>query len=271
MDQGADYRAYTRDECDITVTDDVDCAVRGTDVVVNCAAWTDVDGAEKDREAAEEVNGYGVLRLAQACERYGAKLIHVSTDYAVSGVHGTPISENAPTDPVNAYGVSKALGEEWVLDVLPESGYVVRTAWLYGEHGPNFVDTMARLALAGNSVPVVDDQWGQPTWARALAYRLISLGCMAREGAPAGIYHGTATGQTTWCGLARWVFDFLVHDAERVTPVSSDEFVRPARRPAWSVLGHDRWKDAGISPMEHWETQLGQAFASEWFSPRLTP
>lgn len=264
----ADYTALTRRECDITVANDVHDAVRGHDVVINCAAWTDVDGAETNRDQAEEVNGYGALRLANACEHHGAILVHVSTDYAVSGAHGTPIPEDAPTDPVNAYGFSKALGEEWVTEVLPDTGYVVRTAWLYGEHGPNFVDTMARLAGAGGEVRVVDDQWGQPTWARALAYRLISLGTMAREGAPAGIYHGTARGQTTWCDLARQVFGALGHDMDRVVPVSSEEYIRPAKRPAWSVLGHDRWKDAGMSPMEHWETQLGGAMSTTWFTGR---
>lgn len=266
-ERGAQYTTLTRDKCDITVNNDVHNAVRGHDVVVNCAAWTDVDGAETYAQQAEEVNGYGPLRIAHACEHFGAVLLHVSTDYAVSGTHGTPIPEDAPTSPVNAYGLSKALGEEWVLDVLPETGYVVRTAWLYGEHGRNFVDTMARLAEGDGEVTVVNDQWGQPTWARALANRLITLGDKAvRREAPAGIYHGTAGGQATWFELAQTVFGALGHDMNRVIPVPSTQYPRPATRPTWSVLGHDRWRDAGMPPMEHWCSQLGGAMSSRWFS-----
>jgi dTDP-4-dehydrorhamnose reductase len=264
---GAEYLAFTRDECDITVHDDVDRAIHGADVVVNCAAWTDVDGAESSRLQAEEVNGYGALRVANACHRYGAILLHVSTDYAVSGTHGTPIPEDAPTSYVNQYGFSKAVGEEWVRDVLPDTGYIVRTAWLYGEHGPNFVDTMARLARGDAEIRVVDDQFGQPTWARALAARLVNLGYAAvNRTAPAGIYHGTASGQATWYGLACTVFAALGEDTGRVVPVTSAEYPRPAVRPSWSVLGHERWRDAGMHPMEHWVTQLGGAMGSSWFS-----
>lgn len=264
---GAEYLAFTRDECDITVSDDVDRAVRGGDIVINCAAWTDVDGAETNRAAADEVNAYGAMRLAQACERYGAVLLHVSTDYAVSGINHTPIPTYATTNPVNAYGVSKALGEEWVRDVLPETGYVVRTAWLYGEHGPNFVDTMARLAEGDGDVRVVNDQYGQPTWARALANRLLALGRAAVDRtALSGIYHGTARGQTTWFELAQAVFGALGHDTDRVIPVSSAEYPRPAVRPSWSVLDHDCWRGAGMAPMDHWKTQLGGAMGTTWLT-----
>lgn len=260
-----EYTAYTRDECDVTKASDVIGAVRGADIVINCAAWTDVDGAEADQGQANTVNGYAVRSLADACMLRGAVLLHVSTDYAVSGTHGTPIPEDTTTAPVNVYGRSKALGEKWVADILPATGYIVRTAWLYGEHGPNFVDTMARLAQGGGEVRVVDDQFGQPTWARALAHRLLALGCAAvRREAPGGIYHGTARGQASWYELAQMVFDALGEDAERVVPVSSAEYPRPAARPSWSVLGHDRWRDAGMDPMDHWCTQLGGAMATTW-------
>lgn len=262
-----EYTAYTRDECDITKASDVIGAVRGADIVINCAAWTDVDGAEADQGQANTVNGYAVRSLADACMLRGAVLLHVSTDYAVSGTHGTPIPEDTTTAPVNVYGRSKALGEKWVADILPATGYVVRTGWLYGEYGPNFVDTMARLAQGGGEVRVVDDQFGQPTWARALAHRLLALGCAAvRREAPGGIYHGTARGQASWYELAQMVFDALGEDAERVVPVSSAEYPRPAARPSWSVLGHDRWRDAGMDPMDHWCTQLGGAMSTTWLT-----
>lgn len=267
--QRKEFTALTRAECDITSIPQVSSAVRGHDVVINCAAWTDVDGAEKEQERAEEVNGYGTAWLAQACEKSGAYLIHISTDYVLSGIHGVPLTEDTPNNPVNAYGKSKALGEEWVLDILPETGYIVRTAWLYGEYGRNFVDLMARLAQGPNPVRVVDDQWGQPTWARALAYRLVSLGENAVRGdAPAGVYHGTAEGKTTWYGLARAVFEGLGHDPDRVVPVTSEEFVRPAVRPTWSVLSHDRWRTAGMYPhgLGNWKAMLGGAMATDWLS-----
>lgn len=269
---GREHVGLRRGDCDVTHQGDVFHAVRGYDIVINCAAWTDVDAAEKERDRADLVNGYGAAHVADACRNHGAKLLHVSTDYVFSGTYGVPLAEDSPTDPVNAYGSSKALGEEWVRDILSEAGYVVRTAWLYGQHGPNFVDTMARLAQGPDPVRVVDDQWGQPTWTRALAYRLVTLGERAlsrADPAPAGIYHGVSRGHTTWYGLARAVFDRLGHDPDRVVPVSSDEYERPAVRPHWSVLSSDHWGTAGLSPdMGHWKTMLGGAMATTWFTGR---
>lgn len=269
---GRDYTGLTRAQCDITQRSNVLRAVRGHDVVVNCAAWTDVDAAEKADHFADLVNGYGAAHVADACLANNAKMIHISTDYVLSGTYGVPMSEDEPINPVNAYGHTKAYGEEWVRDILPETGYIVRTAWLYGEYGPNFVDTMARLAQGADPIHVVDDQWGQPTWARALAYRIISLGDGAASGTvPTGVYHGTSEGKTTWYGLARAVFEGLGHDPERVIPVTSEEYKRPAPRPTWSVLSHARWREAGLSPMlGNWKSMLGGAMATPWLSgPRI--
>src|SRR5205814_286165 len=127
---------------------------------------------------------------------------------------------------------------------------VVRTAWLYGAHGSNFVATMLRLAGVRDTVDVVDDQRGQPTWSGALAARLVELGL--RVDAPAGVYHCTASGETTWYGLARAVFAGAGLDPDRVRPTTSDRFPRPAKRPAYSVLGHDRWAAAGLKPLPDW-------------------
>ena len=270
---GKNYTALTRVECDITERTQVRDAIHGHDIVINCAAWTDVDGAEKEHDRADRINGYGTAWVAQECELRRARMIHVSTDYVLSGTYETPMDENTPTDPINSYGRSKALGEEWVQDILPETGYIVRTAWLYGEYGPNFVNTMAWLAQDFSyPVRVVDDQWGQPTWARALAYRLVSLGERAldvRDAAPAGIYHATSQGYTTWYGLARMVFEGLGHDPDRVKAISSAEYPREAARPQWSVLSHDRWRAAGLSPyLDHWKTMLGGAMATPWLNAR---
>jgi dTDP-4-dehydrorhamnose reductase len=232
-------------------------------VVVNAAAWTDVDGAEAYEAAATAVNGDGPARLAAACAKHGAALVHVSTDYVFSGVGSEPWAEDEPTAPVNAYGRSKLAGEQAVLRLLPSHGFVVRTAWLYGEHGPNFVRTILRLARDRDTLDVVNDQRGQPTWAGELARQLLGLAAVAHAGrAPAGIYHGTASGETTWYGLARAAFEETGLDADRVRPVGSDAFARPARRPAYSVLAHGRWARSGVDVQPPWRDQLRAALTS---------
>ena len=262
---GHDVTAARRADLDITDATAVKAAVAGHDVVVNAAAWTDVDGAEADEAAATAVNGTGTRHIAAACAATGARLLHVSTDYVFPGDATAPYPEDAPTDPVNGYGRSKLAGEVAVRDLLPDTGYIVRTAWLYGAHGPNFVATMLRLAQSRDIVDVVDDQRGQPTWSFALAEQLVRLGLAAVDGtARAGAYHGTASGETTWFGLARAVFEEAGLDPERVRPTTSDKFVRPARRPAFSVLGHDRWAAAGLAPLPHWRTMLTSARPHTW-------
>jgi dTDP-4-dehydrorhamnose reductase len=229
-------------------------------IVLNCAAWTAVDDAEAREADALRVNGDGPRHLAEACAKNGARLLHVSTDYVFSGDATAPYPEDAPTRPRSAYGRTKLEGERTVLATLPDAAYVVRTAWLYGAGGGNFVDTMIRLESARDTVDVVNDQQGQPTWTVDLSDRLVRLGRSALAGtAPAGVYHGTSGGRTTWFGLAREVFRLLGADPERVRPTTSAAFVRPAPRPAYSVLGHDRWALAGIEPVRDWREALSAA------------
>ncbi|MEV4631123.1 dTDP-4-dehydrorhamnose reductase [Micromonospora sp. NPDC049523] len=262
------FTAATRAELDLTDPEAVRAAVTGHDVVINAAAWTDVDGAETREDEATAVNGAGVENLARACAQAGVRLLHVSTDYVFPGDASQPYQEDAPTAPINAYGRSKLVGERAVTRLLPETGYVVRTAWLYGTHGRNFVNTMLRLATEREQLTVVDDQLGQPTWSYALASRLVELGDAARAGAaPAGIYHGTASGQTTWFGLARAVFALSGLDPDRVRPTTSENYPLPAPRPAYSVLGHDRWRSAGLAPMPDWHEMLGGALADRGLVP----
>jgi dTDP-4-dehydrorhamnose reductase len=242
--------AAGRADLDITDADAVRAAADGADVVVNTAAWTNVDGAETDEQAASAVNGHAVRHLAETA---GKRLIQVSTDYVFDGAAGAPYAEEAPRAPINAYGRGKAIGEQAALSA---GGFVVRTAWLYGEHGPNFVRTMLRLAAARDTVDVVDDQVGPPTWSFALAGQIVAL---ARSGAQPGVYHGTASGSTSWFGLARAVFEEAGLDPERVRPTTSDRFVRPAPRPAYSVLGHDRWAGTGVAPLPSWRSMLHEA------------
>jgi dTDP-4-dehydrorhamnose reductase len=223
-------------------------------VVVNCAAWTAVDDAEADEDAALAVNGTAVEALARACGETGSTLVQVSTDYVFDGRGDRPYPEDAPTAPINAYGRTKLAGERAAAGV---GGYVVRTAWLYGANGGSFARTMARLAGERDTVSVVDDQIGQPTWTGDLADRIIAL---AASGAPPGVYHGTNAGTTTWYGLAREVFTLLGLDPDRVRPTTSAAFTRPAPRPAYSVLGHDGWARAGLPPMRDWRDALHAAW-----------
>jgi dTDP-4-dehydrorhamnose reductase len=246
--------AATRTDLDITDPGAVRAAVDGADAVVNAAAWTNVDEAETREDAASAVNGYAVQNLAETA---GKRLIQVSTDYVFDGGARAPIGEEAPPAPINAYGRGKAIGEQ---AALAAGGFVVRTAWLYGEHGPNFVRTMLRLAQDRETLDVVDDQVGPPTWSYALAGQIVSLARAGAAGdAEPGAYHGTASGSTTWFGLARAAFEEAGLDPSRVRPTTSDKFVRPAPRPAYSVLGHDRWAGTGVSPLPGWRAMLTSA------------
>jgi dTDP-4-dehydrorhamnose reductase len=258
--------AADRSGLDVTDAAAVAEAVPGHDVVINAAAWTDVDGAEVAEDRASAVNGTAVDHLARACGKTGARLLQVSTDYVFPGNGRSPYPEDAPTGPINAYGRGKLAGELAVREHLPEHGYVVRTAWLYGEHGRNFVTTMLDLADRRDSVEVVDDQYGQPTWSFALARRLVELADGALAGtAPPGAYHATARGETTWFGLARAIFAEAGLDPARVRPTTSDRFPRPAPRPGYSVLGHDRWALASLPPMADWREDLATAMRRPTF------
>lgn len=261
---GRDVVARTRAQLDITDPDAVEAAVAEVDVVINAAAWNDVDGAESQEAAAHAVNADGPRLLARACRTGGARLVHVSTDYVFAGelppsidpAHAPALREDDPVAPRTAYGRSKVAGEQAVLTEGPPEVFVVRTAWLYGEQGRNFVRTMLDLERTRSSIDVVDDQWGQPTWTRDLAARLVLLG---ESAVPSGIYHVSGAGRTTWCGLARAVFAGVGADPDRVHPTTTARFARPAPRPAFSVLGHDRLTEAGLPPMPRWEDSLRDA------------
>ena len=226
-------------------------------VVVNAAAYTAVDAAEDDEETAFAVNAAAPALLATACAKAGARLIQVSTDYVFPGDATRPYEVDDETGPKSAYGRTKLAGELAVREILPEASYVVRTAWLYGATGQNFVKTMARLESERETVSVVDDQRGSPTWSRDLATGLLAL---ARSDAPAGTYHATNAGETTWHGFTQAIFTELGADPERVLPTTSAEFVRPAPRPAYSVLSPRAWNDAGLPPLQGWREALAEAF-----------
>jgi dTDP-4-dehydrorhamnose reductase len=223
-------------------------------VIINCAAWTDVDGAETNEIEASRVNGEGAENLALAAKSCGANLIHVSTDYVFSGESKSPWQTGDAINPQSAYGRTKADGERRVLTAEPEKTSIVRTAWLYSPWGKNFAKTMTRLAINGDvEVRVVCDQLGQPTSATDLAKQLVEL---SLSNSPAGIYHGTNSGQGTWFEFAQEIFKLAGADITRVVPVSSREYPRPAKRPSYSVLSHDGWTMTTVQPMRDWRIAL---------------
>lgn len=256
---GEDVDAAPRRVLDVTDADSVAPAVEGHDVVVNAAAWTAVDDAETREDEAAVVNGTGPRLLARAARQHGARLVQVSTDYVFDGTATEPYDEQTPMCPVSAYGRTKALGEAAVREELPDAHLVVRTAWLYGAHGPCFPATIARLARERGEVGVVEDQVGQPTWSRDVADTVLRL---VRADAPSGTYHATSSGQASWFEFARAVVVAAGLEASVVQPTSSAEFVRPAPRPSYSVLGHDALHRCGVEPIGDWAGRWDQAAAA---------
>lgn len=239
------------DRVDVDITSPTQCldAVEGFDVVANCAAWTAVDDAETAEPQAFAVNAVGAANLATAAHRHGARLVQISTDYVFDGSASEPYGEDEPIRPLSAYGRTKAAGE-WAVRAADPRNLVVRTAWLYGAGGPNFAATMVRLARERGAVSVVDDQHGQPTWTADLADLVVRL---IDAKVPGGAYHGTSSGRTTWYGFAREVMVAAGIDPAVVSPTTSDKFVRPAPRPAFSVLGHGALARVGVEPIGAWD------------------
>ena len=256
---GVAFDAWSSKDLDITQSSTVREEIRrlSPTVIINCAAWTDVDGAESHEKDASKVNCDGPKNLASAAKLCNSKLIHVSTDYVFSGDSKSPWQITDTINPHSAYGRTKALGETGVFANHPGGSFVVRTAWLYSPWGKNFAKTMTKLAVkVDGEVKVVNDQVGQPTSAIDLAHQLFELGLST---SPVGIYHGTNSGQATWFEFAQEIFILAGADAERVIPVSSSEYPRPAKRPSYSVLSHDAWAKSSVEPMRHWRIALAEA------------
>jgi dTDP-4-dehydrorhamnose reductase len=260
--RGVSYVALSSQELDITNQTSVEKILTASkpDVVINCAAWTDVDGAEKNKTKAHEINALGPKYLAIASKRVGAKLVHISSDYVFSGENQKPWQENSEMNPVSIYGESKRDGEKYLQVSYPEGSYIVRTAWLYSAVGKNFAKTILNLALTGDGdIKVVADQIGQPTSANDLARQISDL---VLSNSPYGTYHGTNSGQATWFEFAQKIFRFVNANPKRIVPVSSNEFPRIAKRPHYSVLGHESWQMSGIAAMRNWELALDEELAN---------
>jgi dTDP-4-dehydrorhamnose reductase len=246
-------------EIDITDSTNVDqaLAAQRPDWVVNCAAYTQVDKAESDPETALAVNCDGPANLARAAKKHRAGLVHISTDFVFSGDQGRPYRPGDMPDPKSVYGKTKLAGERAVLDILGKEALIIRTAWLYGSHGNNFVKTMLRLMREKESLRVVDDQIGTPCWARGLAGAVWAAAANGLK----GIFHWTDAGVASWYDFAVAIQEEalaagLLDRSIPIHPVPTSEYPTPARRPAYSVLDKKDLVAAAGIPLVHWRCQL---------------
>jgi dTDP-4-dehydrorhamnose reductase len=255
---GHDVTGVDLGDLELTDPTAVKAALADVDVVLNCAAWTAVDDAETQEVAALVANETIPAVLAAAAAATGTRLVQISTDYVFAGDATTPYAEDAPMAPRSAYGRTKAAGETAVREALPAAHLIVRTAWLYGAHGGCFPKTIARVVAERGGAAVVDDQVGQPTWTRDVADLVLRL---VEADAPAGTYHATSSGQTSWFGFTQRIVEAAGLDPSVVTATDSAAYPRPAPRPAYSVLGHDALERLGIAPIGDWAERWALASA----------
>lgn len=249
---GVEVAAAGRRDLDVRDRDQCRVAVAGHDVVVNCAAFTAVDDAETNEAAAFAVNALGAANLAAAAAAAGARMVQISTDYVFDGSAREPYAEDAPMCPASAYGRTKAAGE-WAARAEHDDVLVVRTAWLYGEHGRCYPRIIHEVLQRGDGCDVVVDQVGQPTWTVDVAGLVLDL---VQAGAPAGTYHATSSGSVSWYGFAQAVALAGGRPLGDVRETTSDRLVRPAPRPAFSVLGHAALVDVGVAPIGDWRERF---------------
>ncbi|MGV0786859.1 dTDP-4-dehydrorhamnose reductase [Mycolicibacterium sp. XJ2] len=256
--QGREVLALTSSELDITDAAAAQRVIESGDVVINCAAYTNVDAAETEQDRAHAVNADGPAHLARACAAVGARLIHISTDYVFSGAARRPYEIDDETAPVNVYGRTKLAGERAVLAALP-GAHVVRTSWVYeGGDGTDFAVTMRRKAAGDDTVEAVADQTASPTYAGDLAAALLEVADGA-IGAP--VLHAANDGEASRYDQARAVFEAVGADPGRVRPVAGAENPRPAQRPTYTALSGRRSADAGLTPLRPWREALADALS----------
>ena len=252
--EGYDYVAPTSTDLDIRDREQLFKYVSEINPswIINCAAWTNVDGAESSFKEAREINSRAVENLGNAARLVGCKIIHISTDYVFDGESSKPYDENSPVKPVNKYGESKLEGENALLAVAPDS-YVIRTSWLYGASGKNFVKTIAGKAIQNEEARVVNDQVGSPTSARDLAGAIMSI--VSNQPGP-GIYNYSNDGSCSWFELAQRIYERVGANPSLVFPISSDSLNLIAKRPRYSLLSIEKWKSLGLAEVPRWEDSL---------------
>lgn len=247
---------------DFDITDSRACqeAISATqpDAVVHCAAYTDVDGCERDSETALKVNSEGTRNVAGAARACGARLLYVSTDYVFAGDKQEPYVETDRPSPLGVYGESKLRGEQHVRDLVANH-IIVRTQWLFGRNGRNFVDSILRAAKAGRDLRVVNDQWGAATYTKDLA-----RGLWLALDLPTGTYHLTNSGSGTWYDVARCALAAAGMGHVRVEAIPTSEWPTPTRRPARAILANKAWANAGMRPLRAWEEAVAEFVKKEW-------
>lgn len=259
--RGHEVLALSSADCDVTDATAVERHISAGDVVINCAAYTRVDDAERDEARATAVNATGAENVAHACARAGADLVHISTDYVFSGDFGDearrPYEIDDLTGPLSAYGRSKLAGEFGVLTAMPDA-FIVRTAWIFSGTGSDFVATMRRKAAGDETIEVVADQIGSPTYVGDLVEALLEV---AEGTIRQPVLHAANLGEASRWEQARAVFELAGADPERVRPVDSERHPRPAPRPPYSALGSQQSTEAGLTPLRHWREGLAEAMS----------
>ena len=257
--EGVPYIAWSHKDLD--VADDSSISVikeTSPDLLINCAAWTNVDAAEEFPEKATRVNQVGPRNMARAAKELEIPLINISTDYVFSGQSRQPWSTDSKTEPMSTYGLSKLLGEKEINKNMDGNFYILRTAWLYGPYGRNFSKTILKKALTSkDSINVVNDQIGQPTTTKSLAEQIFKV---AQQNIPSGTYHATNTGQASWWDFAREIFELAGEDVERVRSSTSEDFPSNVKRPKYSVLDKSAWSKVGMETMPEWRRALKEVF-----------
>ncbi len=250
------YRAFNRDDLDITDSFEVASSITSEfTAVINCAAYTNVDGAESHPEAAFAVNETGTANIATRCNELGIRMIHVSTDYVFDGMSDTALSETDFTSPQTVYGKSKLAGEAAALSINPTNTWVVRTAWLYSDFGSNFANKILHKAKAGELLRVVNDQFGSPTSAVEVARGLVEIATSKSPVEP-GVYHCVNSGVASWHSFAVALVESAGLQGIQIQPVDSDAFPTTAKRPRYSVLNTSKWQAAGLPKMSSWQQAL---------------
>ncbi len=264
----AHYRviALGRKELDITAPLQVQEIIEKTKphLVVNCAAFTKVDLCEKDKELAFKVNAKGPGIIASCCNKIGAKLVHISTDYVFDGTSTRPYKEDDKTNPINVYGQSKLQGEKEITDAITDY-LIVRTSWLFGKHGPNFIKTMIELSEKTDHLKVVNDQIGRPTYTKDLSEGVILL---LGKGAK-GIVNCCNSGRCTWFDLCCHALLIAGKKDIHIEPIATKAFPRPAKRPHYSVLSLERFNNITKTPMRHWKQAVEAFITADGFNAKV--
>ena len=257
--EGVPYIAWSHKDLDVADESSISVIKEiSPDLLINCAAWTNVDMAEEFPEKATRVNQVGPRNMARAAKELRIPLIHISTDYVFSGQSRHPWSTDSKTEPMSTYGLSKLLGEKEITKSIDVNFYILRTAWLYGPYGKNFSKTILKKAITSKEpINVVDDQIGQPTSTRSLAQQIFKV---AKSRVPSGIYHATNTGQASWWDFACEIFALAGEDVERVRPLTSEDFPSKVKRPKYSVLDQSGWSKVGMETMPEWRRALKEVF-----------